>query len=171
MKCNNCGTDFKPSDLNQYMCDSCLQQYNWSESNNDNSDKGVKTFDYVESLRGTVKWFSRDKGYGFIVGRDNQERYFHIKDIDGTVLPDNGDTVGFESAESDKGLKAVNVKILHASRNSNRVACNHCGKEMVPRIITGLPLIRFFGDMTPVAIKSICPFCGSDHQQFRRSFF
>jgi hypothetical protein len=41
---------------------------------------------------------------------------------------------------------------------------------MIPRIITGPPLIHWKGSWTPVPKKSICPFCGATHMEFPASF-
>lgn len=46
-------------------------------------------------MKGTIKWFSTDKGYGFITGNDNQDRYFHVQAIVGSELPNPGDIVTF----------------------------------------------------------------------------
>lgn len=50
-----------------------------------------------------------------------------------------------------------------------RVTCRHCQKRMVPRIITGPPLVRPQHGWTPVPKKSVCPFCGGTHMTFPAS--
>ena len=50
-------------------------------------------------------------------------------------------------------------------REDNRVVCQHCQKKMIPRIITGPPLVRPSHGWTPVPKKSICPFCGGLHMK------
>ena len=50
-----------------------------------------------------------------------------------------------------------------------RVVCAHCQKKMVPRIITGPPLVRPSHGWTPVPKKSVCPFCGGTHMTFPAS--
>ena len=37
---------------------------------------------------------------------------------------------------------------------------------MVPRIITGPPLVHGRGGWTPVPKRSVCPFCGATFQKF-----
>ncbi|GAP64185.1 MAG: cold-shock protein [Ardenticatenia bacterium] len=62
--------------------------------------------------RGTVKWFNREKGYGFITpdngGRDIFVHYSAI-DGDGFRNLDEGEIVEFDIGTSDKGPRAVNV--------------------------------------------------------------
>jgi hypothetical protein len=50
-----------------------------------------------------------------------------------------------------------------------RVTCRHCSKKMIPRIITGPPLVRPQHGWTPVPKKSVCPFCGGTHMEFPAS--
>lgn len=60
-------------------------------------------------MNGTVKFFNRMKGFGFIAGEDNNEYFVHQSDIqDGVTISDN-DAVTFDVTEGDRGPKAVNV--------------------------------------------------------------
>lgn len=125
-------------------------------------------------LPGKVKWFSPEKGYGFIHGEDGVDRHFAVRDIRGAELPTNGDGVLFRQAEGKKGPRATNVSLTSRAssrRDSHdeRAVCGNCGKRMVPRIITGPPLIHGKGSWTPVPKKSICPFCAHTHQKFPAS--
>lgn len=60
---------------------------------------------------GTVKWFNDSKGYGFISAEDGTDVFVHHSDIQGEGFKslNEGDTVEFEIAESDKGPRAANV--------------------------------------------------------------
>lgn len=64
-------------------------------------------------VRGKIKWFNDQKGYGFIAKEDGSGDVFvHYSVIQGEGFKTlaEGDTVEFEVTNSDKGLKASNVK-------------------------------------------------------------
>ena len=66
----------------------------------------------VERKLGTVKWFSRMKGYGFIAPDDQGEDLFvHYSAIEGTGYRNlaDGQRVEYSVQHSPKGLQAVNV--------------------------------------------------------------
>ena len=61
---------------------------------------------------GTVKWFSEEKGYGFISPDDGGEDLFvHYSGIGGGGFKslDEGEKVTYEVTEGRKGLQAANV--------------------------------------------------------------
>ena len=62
---------------------------------------------------GTVKWFSDEKGYGFITPSDGANDLFvHHSDIigDGFKTLAEGAQVTYEPSSGDKGPKAINVQ-------------------------------------------------------------
>ena len=64
---------------------------------------------------GTVKWFSTEKGYGFIRPDDGSEDVFvHHTGISGEGFKslEEGDKVSYEVTEGRKGLQATNVSKL-----------------------------------------------------------
>ena len=61
---------------------------------------------------GTVKWFSDDKGFGFITPVEGgRELFVHFSGIDGDGYKSLAEDakVSFEEENGDKGPKAVNV--------------------------------------------------------------
>ncbi|HET7128713.1 MAG TPA: cold-shock protein [Gaiellaceae bacterium] len=64
---------------------------------------------------GTVKWFSNEKGYGFIErGNGEADVFVHFSAIDGDGYKSltEGQRVSFEVVQGDKGLQASNVQAL-----------------------------------------------------------
>jgi CspA family cold shock protein len=63
---------------------------------------------------GTVKWFSEQKGYGFIEQDDGKDLFVHHTSISGTGFKSltEGQRVQFEIENNPKGPKAINVEIL-----------------------------------------------------------
>lgn len=62
--------------------------------------------------KGIVKWFSSQKGYGFITPEDGSKDVFvHFSAIqsEGYKKLDEGDKVEFEVVDGDKGKQAGNV--------------------------------------------------------------
>lgn len=60
-------------------------------------------------MEGTVKWFSEEKGYGFIEVSGNTDHFVHAKAVRPGWIPRPGDRVLFESASTNKGVRALNV--------------------------------------------------------------
>lgn len=60
---------------------------------------------------GKVKWFSNEKGFGFIERDDGDDVFVHHSAIqmDGYRSLTEGQDVQFEVVEGDKGLQASNV--------------------------------------------------------------
>jgi len=64
-----------------------------------------------ERVTGTVKWFSRQKGYGFIEREGGDDVFVHFSAIqgDGFRNLEEGDQVEFTIESSEKGPQAANV--------------------------------------------------------------
>ena len=69
-------------------------------------------------IHGTVKWFSQEKGYGFISQEDGSDVFVHFSAIqmDGYKTLSEGQKVTFET-ESDprdtSKMRAVNVTVVN----------------------------------------------------------
>ncbi len=61
--------------------------------------------------KGKVKWFSNQKGYGFIATEEGKDIFVHHSAIqgDGYKTLDEGQEVEFEVQQGPKGEQAVNV--------------------------------------------------------------
>ncbi len=66
-------------------------------------------------VKGVVKWFNNDKGYGFITPDDGSKDVFvHFSSIqgEGHRSLSEGQTVEFEVAQGKKGLEAREVRAV-----------------------------------------------------------
>ncbi len=60
---------------------------------------------------GTVKFFNNDRGFGFIAPDDGGiDVFVHKNNLIGEIT--EGDKVSYDVEEGEKGLNAVNVKVI-----------------------------------------------------------
>ncbi len=61
--------------------------------------------------QGTVKWFSNEKGYGFISREGGEDVFVHFSAIEGEGYKtlNEGQAVEFEIVDGPKGKQAANV--------------------------------------------------------------
>lgn len=121
-------------------------------------------------MKGTIKFYNADKGFGFIFCEDGSDIYFHINDWKNGSVPRGDDDVSFERVlEKNNRYKAERVILLKSAvtkkhekaiLNDSRIVCPGCGKKIVPRMITyrGIPQ------------KSVCPYCAVEIKKFSGCF-
>ncbi len=65
-------------------------------------------------MKGTVKWFNNQKGFGFISDEQGNDVFVHFSGIatDGYKTLEEGVAVEFDITEGAKGPQAVNVAKL-----------------------------------------------------------
>lgn len=65
-------------------------------------------------VKGTVKWFNSDKGYGFITPESGADLFVHYSEIQGGGFRslDEGAKVEFEITEGKKGKQASAVRVI-----------------------------------------------------------
>jgi cold shock protein len=63
---------------------------------------------------GTVKWFSPEKGFGFITQNEGPDVFVHFSSIEGEGYKnlEEGQTVEFEVTQGQKGPQASNVRVV-----------------------------------------------------------
>ena len=61
-------------------------------------------------MRGKLKWFNKDKGFGFIAGDDGLDYFLHNSQLpeDETLVPE--EELEFEVNQTDRGPQAIDVK-------------------------------------------------------------
>jgi CspA family cold shock protein len=64
--------------------------------------------------QGTVKWFSNEKGYGFISREGGEDVFVHFSALEGEGYKslNEGQTVEFEVVDGPKGKQAANVRAV-----------------------------------------------------------
>lgn len=63
-------------------------------------------------MTGSVKWYDKTKGYGFILSDDNKDIFVHRSGVPASILLEPGKKVEFEVKDGQKGPVAVNVKTI-----------------------------------------------------------
>ena len=65
-------------------------------------------------VRGRVKWFNNEKGYGFIEYKENEDIFVHYSAIsqDGYKSLSEGQYVEFNLIETSKGYQALDVVVV-----------------------------------------------------------
>ena len=72
------------------------------------------------ATRGNVKWFDPKKGFGFIIGPENQDVFVHYSQIqgDGFRSLKDGEPVDYELVQGEKGWQARAVQRVAAAEST-----------------------------------------------------
>jgi len=62
-------------------------------------------------MEGKVKFYNFRKGWGFIIGEDEQEYFVHFSSVPKDVILKENMEVTFDGEESTKGKQAKNITI------------------------------------------------------------
>ena len=64
-------------------------------------------------MKGKVKFYVANRGYGFIIGEDKQDYFFHIKNLEQeNIVPTQGDELTFNPKKTERGMSAFNIVII-----------------------------------------------------------
>jgi CspA family cold shock protein len=58
---------------------------------------------------GKVKFYNREKKFGFIIGDDGKDYFFHDAGVSNEIYLRDGDKVEFKIIDGDRGKKAVDI--------------------------------------------------------------
>lgn len=70
-------------------------------------------------MNGKVKFFNRNKGFGFVVSDDGKEYFVHLTGLNEGVRLEDNDIVSFDVEEGERGPKAVNVSLAEGGTDAS----------------------------------------------------
>ncbi len=70
----------------------------------------MKNHKIGDIMKGKMKMFNAERGFGFITGDDGKDVYVHSSMIEGGVALAPGTEVEYEVETSERGLRAKGVK-------------------------------------------------------------
>jgi CspA family cold shock protein len=77
----------------------------------------------VSKIKGKVKWFNLQKGYGYITDDDGNDHFVHFSNIvNGKTFIglDPEDEVEFDIGNGKTGEQAVNVSVVNSAKKPNK---------------------------------------------------
>ncbi len=60
-------------------------------------------------MNGKIKWYNPKKGYGFIEVEGENDIFIHHSDVPQFMTLEDGDSVTFDTSETKRGFKAINI--------------------------------------------------------------
>lgn len=77
-------------------------------------------------MKGRVKFFSKEKGFGFITSENNIDYFYHVSDVNDYNLVEYGDFVEFTPTLNSKGNKAIKIIVVEKYyNNTHQVHVHH----------------------------------------------
>lgn len=67
-----------------------------------------------ENVSGRVKWFNKEKGFGFISVAGSEDVFIHVNHVRGDYYPEPGDPVTFSIAEDRRRGRVYAVEVTLA---------------------------------------------------------
>ncbi len=87
-------------------------------------------------MKGIIKFYKEQEGFGFIFDENKEDVYFNIKEWKNPSVPCGNDEVEFELKENHKGKYATHITLLKSAskKQDDRITCPQCKKKIIPRI-------------------------------------
>ena len=60
-------------------------------------------------MKGKIKWYRKEKGYGFVTGEDDKDYFVHYTSLPQDTDNIDGKDVTFEVKDTDRGTQAVDI--------------------------------------------------------------
>ena len=68
-------------------------------------------------MKGKIKWFNVQKGFGFVLGEDEKDYFLHVSQVPEEFTLREDDQVEFDVIQTDRGPQAQNLKKLDPQEN------------------------------------------------------
>lgn len=63
-------------------------------------------------MQGRIKHYNTEKGFGFIIGEDSKDYFFHVSSFKASILPSQGMELYFKPGRNDKGFVADDITVV-----------------------------------------------------------
>lgn len=104
-------------------------------------------------MRGRIKRFIEDKGFGFITGEDGADYFFHISQVKDIIELKNWMIVEFDVADGKKGKNAVNIRVSEQNSTSRFITFGDLNIRLSN--IKEYKINRYFENYDRVFVKQI----------------
>ncbi|WP_156290959.1 cold shock domain-containing protein [Oceanobacillus salinisoli] len=119
-------------------------------------------------MKGRVKMYNSKKGFGFIIGEDFKERFFHISNVEVVDKLSRDAAVEFKPSKNSKGLEATEIKDMSmyesyyyhniwrkiSKVDENTIYFSYLDEELDKGYINGIPEV---GDYVFITVLKYIP--------------